>query len=232
MHASFLDMLHDAGDEHFAIVIADSIDVDFDGVVQESVDQNRIVARDAEHIARLHIGFHRRFIGDHNHAAAAQHIGGAQDDRITDLARSHDGFFRRHGGGVARLLEVELLQQNLETLAVFGKVDGIGGGAEDRHAFLDQRVGELERRLSAELHDHARERAVGLFLADDLQNIFGSQRLEIEAIRSVVVGRDGFGIAVDHDGLDSRDPRARKPHGSSNNRTRCPVRCGWGRRRE
>ena len=53
MDAGFLDVLHDAGDEHVAVGIADRIDVDFDGVVQEAVDQHRIVARDAEQLARL-----------------------------------------------------------------------------------------------------------------------------------------------------------------------------------
>ena len=44
----------------------------------------------------------------------------------------------------------------LEPLAVLGQVDGVGRGAEDRHAGLLQRLGQLQRRLAAELHDHAR----------------------------------------------------------------------------
>ena len=54
MHARFLDMLHDAGDEHVARVVADRVDVDFDRVMQEAVDQHGIVAGDAEQFARLH----------------------------------------------------------------------------------------------------------------------------------------------------------------------------------
>ncbi len=62
-------------------------------------------------------------------------------------------------------------------------------------------VGELERRLAAELHDHAGQRAFFLFLGDDLQHVFQGQRLEIEPVGGVIVGGDGLGIAVDHDGL-------------------------------
>ena len=51
MHAGFLDMLHDAGDEDVAVVVADRIDIDFGGAVEEAVDQHRIVAGDAEQFA-------------------------------------------------------------------------------------------------------------------------------------------------------------------------------------
>ena len=137
MHARFLDMLHDAGDEDVAGAVADRVDIDFHGVMQEAVDQDGIVAGDAEQFARLHARFQLRFVGDDDHAAAAEHIGWAQDDRIADLSRRRDRFFRRHGGRVARLLEAEVVQQHLEALAVFGEVDRVGAGAQDRHARID-----------------------------------------------------------------------------------------------
>src|SRR4029079_985554 len=64
-----------------------------------------------------------------------------------------------------------------------------------------QRRRELERRLSAELDDHAVQRSVGLFGADDLQYVLGGQWLEIGTVGGVVVGRDGLRVAVDHDRL-------------------------------
>ncbi len=36
---------------------------------------------------------------------------------------------------------------------------------------------------------------------EDLQHVLGGQRLEIEPVGGVVVGRDGLRVAVDHDGL-------------------------------
>ena len=50
-------------------------------------------------------------------------------------------------------LRFEFLDQRIETVAVFGEIDGVGRGAEDRHARGFERCGELQRRLSAELHD-------------------------------------------------------------------------------
>ena len=39
---------------------------------------------------------------------------------------------------------------------------------------------------------------------DDLEHVLGRERLEIEPVGGVVVGRDGLRIAVDHDGLEAR----------------------------
>ena len=105
------------------------------------------------------------------------------------------------GDAALRLPQPELVEQLLEAVAILGEVDGVGRGAEDRHVGLFQRLGELERRLAAELHDDAVQRAVAALGVDDLQHVLGGERLEIEAIRGVVVGRHRLRIAVDHDGL-------------------------------
>ena len=98
-------------------------------------------------------------------------------------------------------LQLELIEQQLEAVAVLGEVDRVRRGAEDRHVGLLQRLGELERRLAAELHDHAVQRAVRPLGVDDLEHVLRRQRLEIEPVGGVVVGRHRLGIAVDHDGL-------------------------------
>ena len=56
---------------------------------------------------------------------------------------------------------------------------------------------ELERRLPAVLHDHA----PGLLDVHDLEHVLERQRLEVQAVGGVVVGRHGLRVAVDHDGL-------------------------------
>ena len=56
---------------------------------------------------------------------------------------------------------------------------------------------QIERRLSSELDDDS----VRLFLPDDMENVLERERLEVETIGCVVVGRHRLRIAVDHDGL-------------------------------
>ena len=62
-----------------------------------------------------------------------------------------------HHGRVARLLEAEIVQQDLKALAVFGEIDGVGQVPRIGTLASAQRIGELERRLSAELHDNAHQ---------------------------------------------------------------------------
>ena len=63
------------------------------------------------------------------------------------------------------------------------------------------RCARFERRLPAELDDHA-DLCAGLRLVVvDRQHVFQHQRLKVEPVAGVVVGGDGLRIAVDHDGL-------------------------------
>ncbi len=85
-------------------------------------------------------------------------------------------------------------QQAGEALAVLGEVDGVERRAEDPVAGVLDRARELERRLAAEL-DHD---AVGPLALADREHRLGVERLEVEPVGRVVVGRDGLGVAVDH----------------------------------
>ena len=54
--------------------------------------------------------------------------------------------------------------------------------------------GELQRRLAAELDDHP----FGLLDLADPEHVLERQRLEVQPVGGVVVGRDGLRVAVDH----------------------------------
>ena len=93
MHARFFDVLHDAGDQHVAVLIGERIDIHFGGVFEESIDQHRPLLR--ENHGFVHIAPHHLFVvGDH-HGAAAEHVAGAHQHRITDAASHGASFFRR-----------------------------------------------------------------------------------------------------------------------------------------
>ena len=86
------------------------------------------------------------------------------------------------------------LEQAGEALAILGEVDGVERRAEDRVAGVLDDARELERRLAAELDDDAD----GLLPLADREHRLGVERLEVEPVGRVVVGRDGLGVAVDH----------------------------------
>ena len=58
----------------------------------------------------------------------------------------------RRRDAARRLRDVQLRQERREALAILGQVDRVGRGAENPHAGFLQRQRELERRLTAELH--------------------------------------------------------------------------------
>ncbi len=188
-------MLHDTADQHVAVGIRDDIDVDLNGMIEKAVEQHR---RRVGHAYRFaDIARQIRVVVNDFHRAATEHITRPHDQRIADFAGERERLVGIVCDAIGRLSQAEFLDQFLESLAIFGKVDRIGRRADDRHTGGFERACELQRGLSAVLHDDA----FRLFLVDDLEHVFERHRLEIQAIGSVVVGRDSLRIAVDHDGF-------------------------------
>jgi len=94
---------------------------------------------------------------------------------------------------------VHLVEQASETAAVFGEIDRFGRRADDGNSVRFEVEREIERCLTAKLHNHTLW-ALSIHYGED---VFECERLEIKAVRSVVIGRDGFRIAIDHNGLDA-----------------------------
>ena len=89
-------------------------------------------------------------------------------------------------------------EQRAELPPVLGEVDRLRAGAHHRDARRGERPGQAERGLPAQLHDHPGDRPARLLGVHHLQHVFQRQRLEVQPVRGVVVGRDGLGVAVDH----------------------------------
>ena len=106
----------------------------------------------------------------------------------------------------ARRGEPDLRHRLAEQLAVFGLVDGVGGGADHghveffQHAHLAQRQRGVERGLPA--HGRQQREAAGddvALLLDDLGHDLRRDRLDIGRVRQIRVGHDGGRIGIDQD---------------------------------
>jgi hypothetical protein len=102
-------------------------------------------------------------------------------------------------GAVARLGNLQFVEQAAETAAVLGEVDRFGCCTDDWYTVAFQFLRKIERRLSAELDDDT----LRLFAVDDGQHIFERERFEIEAVGGVVVRRNRFRITIHHDGFET-----------------------------
>ena len=194
MHAGLFDVLHDRADHH-GFAVAHRIHVHLDGAVEEAIEQHRTVVGHLHRFAHVALEFF--FLVDDFHRPAAQYVGRTHHHRVTDVLRQGQGLVFAARSGVGRLTQVQALHHLLEALAVFGAVDGLRAGADDRYARFFQGAADLQRGLAAVLHDDA----FRLLDTDDFQHVFQRHRLEVQAVGGVIVSGDGFRVAVDHDGL-------------------------------
>ena len=194
VNAGLLDVLQDAADVDL-FAVAQGVDVGLDRTLQEAVQIHRVIGADARSLGHV-IAQMLGIVGDH-HAAATQHVARTHQQRVADVRGHGLGLLKRGGLARRRVHDAQLVEQGGEALAVLGKVDGIGLGAHDVHAALLEHTRQLKWGLAAKRHHDA----VGALNVDDVHDVLVGERLKVQAVRGVVVGRDGLGVAVDHDGL-------------------------------
>ena len=134
------------------------------------------------------------------HRAPAEHVRGPNQEREADVLGDQRRLLGRVRGPVGRVGDLQPAQQGAEAAAVLGQVDRVDGRPQERHARVLKRLRQAQRRLAAELDDHA----LGLLDLEHREHVLGGQRLEVEAVRRVVVGRDRLRVAVDHHRVAAR----------------------------
>ena len=179
--------------------IRQRVHIDFDRIFEEVVDQHGPLLRVLHGF--FHVVAHGLGIVGDDHRPAAQHVGGAHQHRVADALRP---FERSFDGGDHRargLRDLQVFEQLAKPLTVFRQVDRFRRGADDFYAGCLQRQRKIERRLPAKLHDHADIGAGGGFVLVDGQHVFKRERLEVQPVTGVVVGRHRLRVAIDHDGF-------------------------------
>ncbi len=184
--AGLLDLFHDAGDdgERRSAALAvrlhcvssslclfvslrgevcHHIHIDLDRAGEELVDEDGGVVEAGLLQGGADEGAEGRLVLADFHAAAAEDVRGADEDGVADAGGLADGFVEgaRDAGGGA--LEVQVVEDFVEAVAVLGAVDGIDGGADDGSAGGEEALGEVERRLAAELDDDAVDEPASTF---------------------------------------------------------------------
>ncbi len=94
MDARLLDVLHHATDVHLG-AIAQGVDVDLDGVFEESVDEDRMLGRQLGRA--LDVALQRLIVVDDLHAASAENVRRPDQDRIPDVSGDATGLLEAGG---------------------------------------------------------------------------------------------------------------------------------------
>ena len=107
------------------------------------------------------------------------------------------------GDAALGLLQLELLDQRLEAVAVLGEVDGVGDVPRIGTPAFSSGSASFSGVWPPNCTMTPLSVPLDCSTCDDLQHVLGGQRLEVEPVGGVVVGGDGLGVAVDHDGLEA-----------------------------
>ena len=196
VNSGLFDVFHDAADQS-RLAIGNGIDIDFDRVFQELVDQDRMAGRSVNGF--FHVESQRLFVVANLHRATTEHVAGANQNWISDSLSDRSCAFKVRSGSVRWLQQTGLVEDRLKALPIFGRVDHVWASADDRNAGCFQRSSQIQWSLPAELHDHA----VRLQTIANVEHVLGRQRFEKQDVRRVVVSRNRFRIRVDHDALDA-----------------------------
>ena len=153
-----------------------------------------------------HILAQQILVVNDDHRPAAEHERGTHQHRIADLRRGRRGLFHIGGDRASRLEQMQVVDQMVEFVAVLRPVDVFRRSPDDLDPAGFQLQRQLERRLPAELHDHA----VGFFPFVDMEHVFQRHRFEIQFVARVVVGGHCFRVAVHHDRFEARIPERKR----------------------
>ena len=132
MDSCLLDVLHYRADVD-VVSVAERVDVDLDGVLEEAVDEH---ATEHRHLPDFLVR-----VTD-AHRTSSEHVRRADEDGVPDVVCNPNRVFARLRHPPRRRAQVVRAEQAGEALAVLGKVDCVVWRAEDRVA------GRLDPRAS------------------------------------------------------------------------------------
>ena len=194
MYTGKLDMFHNRRNKCM-IAVADRICLTLGCMAQETVDQDRAIR--CHTFCCFHIDSQIFRIVYHFHATSAQYIGRTNHNRITDLFCNRKCLIHIHCHTCFRHRNTQFVHHRTEQISVFCHIDDFRRSTKDLHPVFFQICRQIQRCLATELCDHTKR----LFLLINRQYIFQCQRLKIQFIGSIIVGRYGFRVTVYDDRL-------------------------------
>ena len=176
-----LDVLQDAAD-YDPLPISDGVDIDLDGAVQITVEQQRPLFGGLQRL--FQVALEMSLIRDNFHRPAAEHIRGPDQHGIANPGSAEYCLVGAADQSSGWLAQAQLFDQDVEALAVFRAIYRIGRSAENFDSGLFQPHRQLERRLTSELHDHA----VWPLAINDRHYVLKRERFKVQSIRGIVIG--------------------------------------------
>ena len=136
-------------------------------------------------------------------AASSQRVRRTEHYRVADLVRKCKAVLHIfHDKGRCHRL-ADLLHSRLELQTVLRLLDGLRCGSDETHAVCLQEACllQLHGKVQSCLSSQCGEYAVRLLLQDELLYHLNRQRLDIDAVRDVLIRHDGRRVGVQQNDL-------------------------------
>ena len=188
VYSRALNVLHNAGDYEI-IAVANRVNLDFRSH-HIFIDKNgifQLVGGDYLHILR-----NVRVAVRDNHILSAENVRRTEQNGITKLVCRFQRFFLGKDGFSLRTRDIALFKQLVKQLSVLRRVNIGSLRSENANAHFREVFRELNRGLSAKLHNAA----VRLFGCHKRFNVLFGERVEVKARSRVKVRGNGFGVVV------------------------------------
>ena len=200
MDAQRVEVFHVADGDAVVKAVAHHLVFDFFPAAQRFLDEH--LGRECESF--LHQGVELLGIVAESRAEAAQGVGCAHDDRVSQLLGDSQRRCLVGGGAAADGLDVDLVEFLDKELAVFSVDDGAHGGAEHLHAVAleHSRAEELHAAVEGGLAAEGEQDAVGALLGDDALDKGGRHGQEVYLVGKSLGGLHGGDVGVDEHSLE------------------------------
>ena len=194
--AGLLDVLHDRRRSSTLSPSHERVDVDLDRVLQEAVEEDLAAPRPLRSRCEVVVAARRCDVDD-LHRPAAEHVGRAHEQREADARRGRAAPPRRSAPSrTAAPAQPELGRAARRS----------GRGPRRRSIASTRRAQQRHARvaagraasLSGVCPPNCTITPSRLLDLDDAEHVLERERLEVQAVGGVVVGRDRLRVAVDH----------------------------------
>ncbi len=142
----------------------------------------------------VHISCNIVFRKGNSHILTAYNVRRTQKYGITESFGCLYRLILGHYGNAFRTGNPELFQKRVKPFPVLGEVNAVSGSSEDAYSLFIEVTAKFDSRLTAERYYYS----VRFFDIEHVLNVLCRQRFEIQPVRRIEVGRNGFGVIIDN----------------------------------
>ena len=192
MHAGIFNVLTDSVC-HNLTILCHSVHFHFLSVLNELAHHYRMLFRYV--CSQFQEAFQFLLIGADVHGRTTQHIRGTYQNREAYFINKSMDILHRSQCAPFRLIHPNAVQHGREFITVLSIINALGTGTEDIYILRIQTESQVIGNLTAGRYNDS----VRVLQFEDIHHTLKSKFVKVQTIAHIIVGRNRFGVIVDHD---------------------------------